>query len=462
MSKRRPPFSALRATLWLALLLAAPLSAAALSAAALSAAALSGTALPGAAPPAQAAQQAQPEVLRSSARLDFPDTVTFDLELANPAAFTGVTLVYDLAQFSCLDVPSRVPLPLDGARVSWEWVMSRSGNPPPGAELWWQWELARPDGSTVTTARQTLSFVDDRFTWQTVSAAGISVSWYDGADVGPLLLDAAVSGLQTLEEDLGITLQNDVQLYIYGTSQAMRDAVLYIQDWAGGVAFDEYNVILMGVPPNIAADWGRRTVRHELAHLVLGQFGRSCVGGSRPTWLEEGVAMVVEGEPDSRTRSDLAAGADENGFAPLRSLNGAFPAHDSGASMAYSQSYSVVNFLLAEYGTAALQELVLALADGDGVDEALTAVIGSDLDGLEAAWRASLALPPRQAIPTPTPITAAQVPTLAPQRIPRSVPTPPAAAQPPPALPDPSSGLCGFGLIPLFLLIWRPRKRPNP
>ena len=85
----------------------------------------------------------------------------------------------------------------------------------------------------------------------------------------------------------------------------MQDAVLYIQDWAGGVAFPEYSTILMGVPPNIAEDWGRSTIRHELAHLVVGKFGHSCVGGHRPTWLEEGLAMYAEGEPSSTVTSEL-------------------------------------------------------------------------------------------------------------------------------------------------------------
>ena len=64
-----------------------------------------------------------------------------------------------------------------------------------------------------------------------------------------------------------------------------------VQEWAGGVAFTEYNTILMGVPPNIVDTRGVDVVPHELAHLVIGQYGRSCVGGSRPTWLEEGLAV---------------------------------------------------------------------------------------------------------------------------------------------------------------------------
>src|SRR5690606_29179897 len=113
-------------------------------------------------------------------------------------------------------------------------------------------------------------------------------------------------------------------------------------------------------------------------------------------------------------------------FAPLRSLNGPFPAHDSDASLAYSQSYSVVDFLLRQYGRENLQLLLLLLAEGEGYDEALQQVYGFNVDGLELAWSADLGLPPREIPSTPTPITAAAIPTIAPMGAPRSQPTSPA------------------------------------
>jgi len=249
---------------------------------------------------------------------------------------------------------------------------------------------------------------------------------------------------------MGIVLQEDVSFYIYGSASDMRQAVLFVQDWAGGVAFSPYNTILIGVAPSQAEGWGRETVRHELAHLVLGQFGWSCLGGGRPTWLEEGLAMYAEGPADAEIRADLARGIEADAFLPLRSLNGAFPAHDSDAGMAYSQSYSVVNYLLDEYGAAQLQELILTLAQGIGYDEALQQVYDMNVDGLEIAWRQAIGAPPRQIPPTPTPLVAAAIPTVAPLSGPQTHPTPPAAAQSPPA--GPSLTICGLGLAPLFLL----------
>lgn len=398
------------------------------------------------------AQSFAPTIVRNEATVQFPEQVTFQLQFDGQVA--DAVLTYDVVQVSCLEANAQVPVEIEGNRLEWTWVMSRSGNPPPGAVLWWEWTLTDSAGSTFTTPRQTITLTDDRFDWRTVSAENIRLNWYAGDDVGPLLLDAAAAGLRQLQDEMGIELQTEVQFYIYGSSQDMRDAVLYIQDWAGGVAFGEYNTILMGVPPNIAADWGRTTVRHELAHLVIGQFGASCVGGRRPTWLNEGLAVYAEGQPDSGTTADIENGIRNNQFEPLRSLNGAFPAHNDAAGMAYSQSYSVVDFMLTTYGQEKMQDLILTLADGEGYDDALALVYGMNVDGLETAWRAAIGAPPRQIPPTPTPLSAASVPTAVPIGAPVSVPTPPsaAAAHPETRPTATSTGVCGLGLMPLLLI----------
>ena len=399
-------------------------------------------------------------IITNDASVDYPTKVHFRLEVDPALTIVDAVLTYDVEQISCLDVSTQVPVEVDGPVIEWEWPMIRSGNPPPGADLWWEWTLTDDQGQTYTTPRQNLKFTDDRFSWQTISAGDVILHWYDGEEVGPLLLESAVAGLALLEEDLGIELQEDVELYIYGGSDDMRDAVLYIQDWAGAVAFPEYNIILVGVPPHLAEDWGRSTIRHELAHLVVGQYGRSCVGGRRPTWLEEGLAMYAEGEPSTDVTTDLDQGIKENSFAPLRSLNGPFPAQDDEAGSAYSQSYSTIKYLREAYGQEKLQTLLLLLAQGESYDDALEQTYGMNVDGLEQDWRMWIDVPARQIPPTPIPLSASGVPTVVPLAGPATVPTPhaPAGQSENPAPVEPTSGLCGLGLVPLLLVgffAWR-------
>ncbi|VAW34181.1 hypothetical protein MNBD_CHLOROFLEXI01-1282 [hydrothermal vent metagenome] len=394
-------------------------------------------------------------VTKNEALVDFPQSVTFQLELADASDVAEVSLVYEVDRFSCLEANTAVPIELNNNKAEWTWEMVRSGNPPPGATLNWWWQITDRSGNVSTTPSQSHTFVDDRFEWQTVTAPNIRLHWYEGDDVGPMLLEAAVAGLDQLQNEMGIALDSEVQIFIYGESDDMRDAVLYIQEWAGGVAFSEYNIILIGVPPNIAESWGRPTVRHELAHLVVGQFGRSCVGGSRPTWLNEGLAVFAEGTPGETIQQDLANAIESNQFEPVRSLNGAFPSHGPEAGIAYSQSYSVVDFLLDSYGQEKMQALLLTLAAGARYDEALEAVYGFNVDNLEVAWRKSLALPQREIPATPTAVSAASIPTIEPFGLPESVPTEPAAAAtavPPATTSIPGGGICNLTILPLLLI----------
>lgn len=368
---------------------------------------------------------AQAPLARDEAIADFPERITFEAEYAGDQPLTAATLRFDVEKFSCVEVVGEIDVPVDGDTLRYDWILTRAGNVPPGTTVWWEWVLTDATGVTWTTPRETITFTDDRFAWREAAAEGVTVHWYQG-DVGAPLLDAAVDGLHTLEAEMGIELQQPVDIFVYGDSATMREALLYVQGWAGGVAFNEYNTILLGVAPSQVDDWGVRVVAHELAHLVVGQFGRSCVGGSRPTWLDEGLAMVAEGEPAVETQVDLAAGE----FEPLRSLNGTFPAHFGSAQAAYSQSYSVVDYLLETYGGELMQQLITVLAHGENYDDALEQVYGLNTDELENAWRAAIGVPARTIPPTPTPLTAAAVPTIAPLNVARVVPTPATLAPP--------------------------------
>ena len=126
----------------------------------------------GLAAPLQA--QSDITVTQNEALVDFPQSVTFQLELADASDVASVSLVYDVDRLSCLEANTAVPVELNGNRAEWTWEMVRSGNPPPGATLSWQWQITDRRGNVTTTPGQSHTFVDDRFDWQTVSAPNIS------------------------------------------------------------------------------------------------------------------------------------------------------------------------------------------------------------------------------------------------------------------------------------------------
>jgi hypothetical protein len=145
------------------------------------------------------------KVISNEAIVDFPESVTFQLALEEYQEIVDAELTYQVGRDSCISAGTHVPVDADGSTLEWTWVMSRSGNPPPGAQMWWEWNVTDSVGNVFTTERETLVFSDDRFDWRMISSESseaespIVLYWYEGDQVGPVLLEAAESGLERLE-----------------------------------------------------------------------------------------------------------------------------------------------------------------------------------------------------------------------------------------------------------------------
>jgi hypothetical protein len=172
--------------------------------------------------------------------------------------------------------------------------------------------------------------------------------------------------------------------------------------------------VIIGIGPDQLA-WGKRTVAHELTHVLIGHRTFSCLG-SLPTWLNEGIAVYGEGGPDKLSVDRLSVAIDNDKLISLRALSGNFSEDPRKADLSYAQSYSVVNFLVGGFGQAKLLKLFDNLGGGMKLEDSLSDAYGFGLDGLEERWRAAVGAPPRQsanAAPTATPL-ASPIPTYQP------------------------------------------------
>ena len=120
-----------------------------------------------------------------------------------------------------------------------------------------------------------------------------------------------------------------IKAFIYESSADVRGAILFAQAWTGGLAFGSHNVLLITVDPE-EFDQDLGGVVHELAHLLLAEVTFNCFG-RLPTWLNEGLAVYSEGDLPEFQRLALDAAVANDELIGLRSLNGAFPAADTGA-----------------------------------------------------------------------------------------------------------------------------------
>jgi hypothetical protein len=353
--------------------------------------------------------------------LEFPDRLTFHAEFQNDKPIEKVMLEYGVDQWTCGTVIAKAfpeITPSKDVSVEWTWEMKQSGSQPPGSKIWWRWHIFDDQGQEIVTNRKETVWLDEQHDWQTESGDNINLHWYDGgASFGPELHQSAVKSLDDLAQVTGLRTNTPIDLYIYGNTQDMRDAVLFEPGWTGGLAYADHNIVIIGIPP-AQMDWGKRTEAHELTHVLVGQLTFSCLSDI-PTWLQEGLAVYGEGGPDDPSQKQFDQALKDNTLLPVRSLSGGFSEDPSKADVSYSQSYSLVKFLIEKYGQAKMLDFLRTLRDGATVDEALQQVYGFDIEGFEDAWRAAIGAQPRSSSAAKPTLTL--VPTIVPTFVPASI-----------------------------------------
>jgi hypothetical protein len=357
----------------------------------------------GAASPAASASVDEAEV-------QFPDAITFRAQISNSAPVVSVTLEYGADQLTCGAVIAKAfPQfePAEDVSVEWTWDMRQSGSLPPGETVWWRWRIVDANGQETLTEEKTVTWLDAEHDWETISDGGLRLHWYSGDQAfAQTLLNSAADGLELLQKDAGLSLDAPVDFYIYANTSDMKDAVLYEPSWTGGQAYPINDIVILGVSEQ-DLDWGKDSIVHELTHVLVGHLTFSCLG-EVPTWLNEGLAVYSEGELDPFSQQQLEDAIANDTLLSLRSLSGGFSEIRDKATLSYSQSYSVVKYLIEAHGQEKMNSLLAALRDGATIDDALREIYGFNVEGLEAEWRQAIGARPTTvsaqptALPTPT------------------------------------------------------------
>jgi len=356
-------------------------------------------------------------VIADRPTLNFPESITFHATIESSAPITSVVLEYGTEQLTCGTVIAKAfPQFTPGLTVNpeWTWEMRQSGSLPPGTTLWWRWRYTDENGTESLSEKKNLTWLDSDHDWHTVTSGFINLHWYSGDQAfAEELQNAALTGLARLQNDAGLQPDKPIHLYIYANNEDMKDAILYEPSWTGGMAYADHDIVIIGISQR-DLEWGRTSIAHELTHVLVGHLTFSCLGDV-PTWLNEGLAVYSEGMLDPSSEAQLNDAIKNDQLLTVRSLSGGFSEVPSQAYLSYSQSYSLVKFLIETYGQDKMHALLIALRDGNTVDAALTQVYGFDIDGLESAWRESVRARPRAASAQPT---AQPIPTFVPTFVP--------------------------------------------
>lgn len=159
-----------------------------------------------------------------------------------------------------------------------------------------------------------------------------------------------------------------------------------VPEWRAGVAIPAARMLVMptGDGPRVLDPEGRRTLRHEWAHLGL----HGWLEGLRiPRWFDEGYAQWASGGFDAteawRLRVLLAFGT----APPMDSLTLGWPARREEARVAYLLAASAVAYLLESSGERGLALFLERWRAERSFDEALRLTFGVTPGQLEEDWK---------------------------------------------------------------------------
>ena len=340
----------------------------------------------------------------------FPDQLLFDLQAQSKAKITQIALfvAIDGQSSSSRQVPDYTPD--TQVETTYQWNLNRNYLPPGVSGQFW-WTVQDDTGGQVETPKQSFRVDDAAHQWKKITNDKLALYWYTGDNsFGQALFDRGVQAMKFLQQDTGVTVDNQIQIFIYGNrSDFFNSLEPGASEWTGGRAFPEYSIVLIDIAP-ANLDWGLGATTHELTHQVIHQKIKSPLGDlSMPHWTDEGLAVYYETYPgtlDSQFAVPLKRAIQNDSLQQLRSLAGSFPADSTAANLSYAESYSVVDFIIRHYGRDKLTQLLQGFKIGGFYDDIFKQVLGVDTDGLENLWRQDVGAKPRvistRAATTPT------------------------------------------------------------
>ena len=331
---------------------------------------------------------------------NFPNALIFHIEAESDTDISRIMLRYRVHQISQFKITSLVDKKFDPAplvKTQWQWDM-REASLPPGAEVEYSWLVENAAGNQTETVWQVVEFTDNHHDWNSLRDGNVTLYWYYGSSAFSLeLMDAAHQALDRLYNDTGSKLGQSVELYTYASNRDMLNAMMHPQEWTGGAAYCPYGIVVLGISPEDLS-WGKRSLTHELAHLVTYQMTLNPYNDI-PTWLNEGLSKYAEGRLEPALTEALNKAIDKDEIFSTLTLSGNQPASYDEAILFYAESYSIVRFLIENYGREKMLALLDTFQQGSSYDNALEQVYGFDTTGLDDIWRESLGLMPR---PNPT------------------------------------------------------------
>jgi hypothetical protein len=325
----------------------------------------------------------------------FAQHVTFTLEATSDAKITEVYLFFHATHDEETE-KTRVPLEEPAREISVRHSHDVRRYPlPPFADITFWWQIEDATGNQLRTAPKQFKYTDNRFDWEHLSAAGITIHWIEGEGdpaFSQTALDIAQASLKEVNAELRAPMPDPCDIFIYNSEHNLEAAmVLTGRDWVGGQARPELGAVVIAVPPEQGyTSRMQRYLPHEITHLLVYQLVAPEGYRYVPEWLDEGLATSNERLPTPEYALVLEEARKADQLLPVEELCIPFSPDPRIAVLSYAQSASLVQFVRQRYGADGIRRLLSAYANGasctSGVEEALEVSPGK----LENDWRISL------------------------------------------------------------------------
>jgi hypothetical protein len=279
-----------------------------------------------------------------------------------------------------------------------------AGQLQPNTQLLAKFQVTLADGTVVNGPEIHVTYLDDRFTWQTKVGKVVRLHWYQGSDAFAVqALQMGEAGIAKAAKFLGFSETAPIDFYVYADQTPFYDALgPGTRDNVGGEANTETRTLFALIPPD-ELSYASTVVPHELTHVVFDDVTRNPYHFP-PRWLNEGIAVYVSQGYGSSDKQLVSQAASDGTLMPLAAIRGEFPTTQDRFYLAYAESVSAVDYFMSNYGQADLQKLVRAFGKGASDDEAFQTAIGLSTGAFDQAWQKANGVTAQQSFgPQPAP-----------------------------------------------------------
>ena len=337
------------------------------------------------------------DVTAQSDRVNFPKSIDFQMT-AHDTTFrlTQATIFIQFKGIGGEHEQHQVMTPRAGNTATFSWHEDTTGNSfaPTGTQISYYWLVQDGAGNTRSSAMQTFTVTDPRFTWQQATQGLLQIYWYNRpTSFGQNILHLAGDSVNRISNDLGGGLKEPISVWIYQSDEDFHNSLpAGANEWVGGIAFPALDVASIVV--NNYDDYTLiRDMPHELTHLIFHQVKSSVV--QAPRWFDEGLAVYEQTYHEPAMNTRLQRGLSQHDLLRLHNIDYAFPADADKAYLAYAESWNLLSYIYTTFGHTRMTILMKDLGDPHtNFNQDLRQALGVDEAHLENQWHLYLHQPP--------------------------------------------------------------------